>query len=200
MAHPIKAWLGILRERVGVLGKVFIAFWKRCGHREPSDVELRSSARAAPLEATRGAPMAVHSLFHAFFILSTHVSNRYLLRALREPLQGHQQSEIYLVHIKVMTASKWVLRRRTLGLCQARGGRGQEVDIQERNSSSPGRCVQLDCGISELEAVSKIVLSLSLYKYENWNLERRIKMKNKNRGVLIICQALFYFVVVFSLW
>lgn len=52
---------------MGVLGKVFIAFWKRCGHREPSDVELRSSARAAPLEATRGAPMAVHSLFHAFF-------------------------------------------------------------------------------------------------------------------------------------
>lgn len=43
---------------------------------------------------------------------------------------------------------------------QRRGG--QEMDISEKSFPSLDKFIQLDCGISELEAVSKIILSLSL--------------------------------------
>lgn len=42
------------------------------------------------------------------------------------------------------------------------GGGGEEMDIHEKSSLSQGRFFQLDWRISELEAVSKTILSLSL--------------------------------------
>ena len=46
------------------------------------------------------------------------------------------------------------------GAGQRRGG--QEMDISEKSLPSLDKFIQLDCRISELEAVSKIILSLSL--------------------------------------
>lgn len=57
-----------------------------------------------------------------------------------------------------MATSKMSVLKQGAG--QRRGG--QEMDISEKSFPLLDKFIQLDCGISELEEVSKIILSLSL--------------------------------------
>lgn len=74
--------------------------------------------------------------------------------------------ETHQVLEEVMGASERGAQEKCRGMFQARGGRGQEVDVLGKVSPQQGRCIQLYYKISELEAVLKIIWSLLFYQYE----------------------------------
>lgn len=85
-------------QRKGVIGWVFITFWKMRAH---CSGNLTSGWGAqlwlVPLE---GESVALYSLFPSLILSSFHGSNRYFLRVHHEPLQGHQQSGRSVGYVK----------------------------------------------------------------------------------------------------
>lgn len=159
MAHPIVS-LGIFRE--SVLGWVFITSWKMCAHRS-GNLTLGSAA-ADYSGGLLAESMVFHSLLPSLILSSIRAANRYLLRVHHEPLRDHQQSGICQALEGTVWKRWWQFQKWMLWSREQAGQRKgeQEMDISEKSFPSLDKFIQLDCGVSELEAISKIILSLSL--------------------------------------
>lgn len=180
VACPVKLWLGILRGGGCVLGKLSVTFRAGSQRRAGSTWDMQPKSMAVP-------SFSFGFLFPSFMgptgIYWECTTCFYSVTRNRET---HQVLE------EVMGAPDGGAQKKGWGMFQARGGRGQEVDVLGKVSPQQGRCIQLDYKISELEAILKIIWPLSFYQCE----KMRASEGNKDdSSVLLICQTLFHVVV-----